>query len=265
MCGAAWLRSGWAAGQSRCSTILTSCFYTYIQLFRIFTPWGQCWNCVHLSSLHTQLELTFAFIFAAGKWVSLTETSRPFRWLLSYSVSLSHSLLLFVCAHPTRFGSPFVCLLISISSFSPVVLFFPHHPFRPPFFHPPPLCLSHSSTPSLWPETDSAVGRRQQTRWSANLLSFPLSIAVCVCMCVCVAQCWIRDRTVIRFPVTACDPKNHDWGAVDSWPGACCRERGDGWDLDIIASSDNMAAEEGQGWEGYCQMYSIIDDLLLIT
>lgn len=79
----------WLAGQSHCSTILSSCFCAHLQQFLIFTPWGHCWNCIHLSSLHSQLELTLAFIFAVGQWVSLTETFRPLRWLLFSSVSFS--------------------------------------------------------------------------------------------------------------------------------------------------------------------------------
>lgn len=140
------LRWGWAAGQSHCSTIQSSCFYTHIQLFQIFTPWGQCWNCVHLSSLHTQLELTLAFIFAAGQWVSLTETFRPLRWLLSSSVSLSLSLPLFVCACPHWLCFLFICLLISIFSFSSFI------PFIIPFtLQSPILSLCSFSLPLSLP------------------------------------------------------------------------------------------------------------------
>lgn len=60
-------------------------------------------------------------------------------------------------------------------------------------------------------------------------------------------------------------PKNREWGPVDSWLGACCRERCNGWDLDIVASSDVMEAEAGQGSEAYYQMNSITLDSLKIT
>lgn len=60
-------------------------------------------------------------------------------------------------------------------------------------------------------------------------------------------------------------PKNREWGPVDSWLGARCRERCDRWNMDIIASSGTTAAEKGQGSEAYCQMLPITDDSLMIT
>lgn len=75
---------------------------------------------------------------------------------------------------------------------------------------------------------------------------------------MCVAQCWIQDRRVIRFPVTACDPKTmSEIRSIAGQVPAAGREAMVG----IIASSDNMAR---QGWWAYRQMYSIRDDSLQI-
>lgn len=169
MCAASHfcLRWVWPAGQSSCSPMLLVCFHAHVQLFQIFTPWGQCWNCVHLSSLHTRQELTLAFICAAGQWASLTETFRPLRWLLSF-LSLYHSLrLLFLCQlQPDLPFSPYFNLHFCLGSPS----------FFSSFVCPSPLLL-HTA---LWFETDCTVRRRQQSWWSANLLSFLQSTSVCV-------------------------------------------------------------------------------------
>lgn len=164
---------------------------------------------------------------------------------ISLPLFLSHRL--FVCGR----SNP-VSFLPSLSSFilqpsilsSPLSLLFPS---------PPPSLPPFSLSPSL-----SVCQKRQQRRWSANLLSFPQCIVVCVCV-----PCWTRDSGVIRFPVTARDPKTMSevWSIAGQVPAAGGRD--DGWDLDIIASSDDKAA--GQGWEAYCQMFSITDDSLLIT
>lgn len=235
---------GEAAGRSHCSTVLS--FHT---LFLISIPWDQCRNFDHLSSVRTRLELTLALVFAAGQWVSLTETLRPFRWLLPSSVALSLSLSFSLTVSLSAAAlTPFLfyplshLLFSSRPSFPPLFLFF-SHPLLPPFLHSPSL---------------SVCQKRQQSRWSANLLSFPQCIVVCVCV-----PCWTRDSGVIRFPVTARDPKTMSevWSIAGQVPAAGGRD--DGWDLDIIASSDDKAA--GQGWEAYCQMFSITDDSLLIT
>lgn len=103
--------------------------------------------------------------------MSPTQTFRPLRRLLSSSVSLPISLPLFACAHSNHAHFLFLC-------FS----------FPPFFFHflsflSSPFSLFYTA-PTLWHETDSAVGRSQQIRWSANLVCFPWSINVCACMCV---------------------------------------------------------------------------------
>ena len=176
---------------------------------------------------------------------------------------------LFVCARSNR-----VSFSLSLIFYSPAVdpflLSFSSSPI--PFSLPSsilslslslPLSACHSVTRSLWPETDNAVRKkkkkRQQSRWSANLLSF----LQCIVVRVCVRPCWTRDSGVIRFPVTARDPKTMSevWSIAGQVPAAGRRD--DGWDLDIVASSDDKAG--GQGWEAYCQMYSITDDSLLIT
>lgn len=171
-----------------------------------FYPRGQCWNCIHLSSLYTQLELTLAFIFAAGQWVSLTETFSPLRWLLSWSVTFSLSLpLFFFCAHPHPVCFLFLCILISISSFSSFV------PFTIPFFFSSilSLCLSLHHSPTLaW---DRECCRKKATELVFSKSSVPPAEYHCMHVYstgyVCVSQCWIQDRGVICFPVTACDPK----------------------------------------------------------
>lgn len=80
------------------------------------------------------------------------------------------------------------------------------------------------------------------------LLSFPRHNTHCVCVLGWVggsggggvAHCWTLDSRVICFPVTACDPKNHEWSPVDCWPGACCRRP----QREITASS---VCSRGQG------------------
>lgn len=48
--------------------------------------------------------------------------------------------------------------------------------------------------------------------------------------------------------------KKHEWSLVNSWRGACCWGRQSGWDLEIMASSDNVAAEAGKVWDVYWLM-----------
>lgn len=223
----------WGETMQQGSSTAVSCCHVstlYLTILDFFTPpWGWCCNRVHLSSLHTQLELTRAFIFAGGWWVSPTQTFRPLRRLLSSSVSLPISLPLFACAHSNHARFLFLC-------FS----------FPPFFFHflsflSSPFSLFYTA-PTLWHETDSAVGGSQQIRWSANLVCFPRSINVCACMCVCV--CGTVLDMGQESHLLSCHslwPKNHKWGLVDSWPGACCRRRGERWDFDVISSSDNIA------------------------
>lgn len=247
------------------AVILWWCFSTRFQLFLIFYP------------LRSMLKLCSSFIPAhtAGanscihlcrRTVSETETFRPFRWLLSSSVSLSLSMPLFVCFHFHRVFSPlFPYLLISISASYSLLLFFQHHyfslsPLQSSLLSSLPLSFYNSL--SLSGLRHSAVKRRQQSWWSANLLSFLRSIAVCVYIYVCVAQRRTQDRRLIRFPVTACDPKTMSEVRSIAGQVPAAEGRDDGWALEIIASSDNMAVQAGQG---YCRMYSITDDSLLIT
>lgn len=144
---------GEAAGRSLllilhyyCSTVLS--FHT---LFLISIPWDQCRNFDHLSSVRTRLELTLALVFAAGQWVSLTETLRPFRWLLPSSVALSLSLSFSLTVSLSAAAlTPFLfyplshLLFSSRPSFPPLFLFF-SHPLLPPFLHSPSLPLSPSA------------------------------------------------------------------------------------------------------------------------
>lgn len=176
-----WLRQSWGQGSHITVELYLCIFFTYVQLLQIFTPWDQCWNCVHLSSLHTQLELTLASFFAAGLWVSPTETLRPVRWLLSFSFSSSFSLPLFPCVLSNRVSS----LSNSPLFYSSLLFFFSYFLFIPP---PPALLLSpvlsHSSTFFHWLQTDSTVKGKQQSWWSANFMSFPWRLAACARLCV---------------------------------------------------------------------------------
>lgn len=196
---------GEAAGRSHCSTVLS--FHT---LFLISTPWDQCRNFDHLSSVRTRLELTLALVFAAGQWVSLTETLRPFRWLLPSSVALSLSLSFSLTVSLSAAAlTPFLfyplshLLFSSRPSFPPLFLFF-SHPLLPPFLHSPSLPLSPSAKKGKPVVSKSSV--------------FP---AVHCCMCLRA----VLDTGQRSHPLSCHSswPENHEWGLVDSWPGACCR------------------------------------------
>lgn len=194
------------------------CFHAHIQLFQIFTPWGQCWNCVHLSSLHTRQELTLAFICAAGQWASLTGTFRPLRWLLSF-LSLYHSLrLLFLC--PLQPDLPF---------------------FSPPYFNLH-LCLGLSRILSPFRLLSSAFLRRIALSGEDNkaggqqifCLSCRASLSVYVWLRV-------RGRRVICFPITACDPKTtREVQSIAGSVPAIGKEWPPGR-FNLIASSSNVA------------------------
>lgn len=254
----------WGKAEGREVTSQQNCIIVFFftltfNYFWIFTPWDQCWNCVHLSSLHTQLELPLASFFAAGLWVSLTETLRPVRWLLSFS-SLRLSLCLFFpVSSLIRFPLP---LLYFILCFFPSLISFSSSSSLPlPLALLLSLILLHSSSLFfsladrrqivLSKERNKVGGQQILCLSHGALLRVCVWVRACVWVHVHVAHCWIQDSRVIRFPVTACDPKNHEWGPVDSWPGACCRGRGDGWKQEIMASWDNMAAEAGQCWKAY--------------
>lgn len=157
------------------STAISCCHVStlYLTISDFFTPsWGRCWNRVHLSSLHTQLELTRAFIFAGGRWVSPTQTFRPLRRLLSYSVSLPISLPLFACAHSNQARFLFLC-------FS----------FPPFFFH----FLPFLSSPFLFSTLRPLSGTRQivlseeaNRSGGQQILCVSRGASMCVLACVCV-------------------------------------------------------------------------------
>lgn len=204
----------WGETMQQGSSTAVSCCHVstlYLTISDFFTPpWGRCWNRVHLSSLHTQLELTCAFIFARGWWVSPTQTFRPLRRLLSSSVSLPISLPLFACAHSNHARFLFLC-------FS----------FPPFFFH----FLSFLSSLFLFSTLRPLSGTRQivlseeaNRSGGQQILCVSRRASMCVlaCVCVCVAQYWIWDRRVICFPVTACDPKTTSevWSIAGQVPAA---------------------------------------------
>lgn len=198
MCAASHfcLRWVWPAGQSSCSPMLLVCFHAHVQLFQIFTPWGQCWNCVHLLSLHTRQELTLAFICAAGQWASLTETFRPLRWLLSF-LSLYHSLRLLVLCQlqPDLPFSPYFNLhfCLGLSRFSLLLLV-----IRLSISSAPP----HSSL--VW---DGLHCQKTTTKLVVSKSSVFPAEHLCVCACAYDWLSRVKDKTVICFPITACDPK----------------------------------------------------------
>lgn len=111
------------------------------------------------------------------------QTFKMITFLFCLFISRSASLCLLLVTGivlPSTFNPS---LSVSFSSFS----FLHSSPPPPLLFLPSSVFLSlypsDSPPPFLCPETDSAVERRQQRRWSANLLSFPLSIAMCECVC----------------------------------------------------------------------------------
>lgn len=222
----------WGETMQQGSSTAVSCCHVstlYLTISDFFTPpWGRCWNRVHLSSLHTQLELTCAFIFARGWWVSPTQTFRPLRRLLSSSASLPISLPLFACAHSNHARFLFICFSC------------------PPFvFH----FLSFLSSLFLFSTLRPLSGTRQivlseeaNRSGGQQILCVSRGASMCVLACVCV--CGTVLDMGQESHLLSCHslwPKNHKWGLVDSWPGACCRRRGERWDFDVISSSDNIA------------------------
>lgn len=153
---------------------------------------------------------------------------------------------------------PLTCFLIF--AFFLHILFFP---LLPPFSHPLFVSSRLTRLLTLSDQRQIVLSKEGNRAGGRQILCFSRGASSYECVYVCVAHCWTLDSRVIRFPVTACDLKSHEWGPVDSWPGACCRGRGNGWHLEIMASWDNMAVELGQGWKAYCQMYSITADSLL--
>lgn len=179
-----------------------------MQLFHSFNPWGQCWNCVHLSSLHTQQELTLAFISTVGRWVGLTETLRPLRWLLSSSVALSFPLPLSDSVQSNQFPLIYLFLLISRSAHSSFSYRFCIHfpiflsfcPSLSPFSG-----LAHLASPVFLSEHHSSMCDKVDVRHEIHLLSY---------------HSWWPKNT------------SEDW----SLPGGCLQGQRIWRDLHIIAS-----------------------------
>lgn len=118
--------------------------------------------------------------------MSLTETLRPVRWLLSRSASLSFSLAFL----SSLFPCPWLFLI------SP----FTHSTFPPLSFSYPPFTISFLS---FFLAKDRY--RKHQSWWGAERIA---------------AQRLCESRAVC-FPVTASDPKQHG-SLVDSWPAVRC-------------------------------------------
>lgn len=143
----------------------------------------------------------------------------------------------------------FFCLLIYIAIISFLVLFLHHHPgvsltIRSVSFS---LFVSPSGLRQIVLSEESNRASGQQV----FCLSHGESLYVCG---------KVLNSGHHLLSCHSLWPKNREWGLVDSWLDARCRERCNGWDLDITASSDAVAAEAGQGSEAYCQMYSITED-----
>ena len=159
-------------------------------------------------------------------WLRPLDLSDDYFPLLSLYLSPSLSLTVSLSAPAL---TPFLCyplshlLFSSLPSFPPLFLFFTH-PFLPPFFHSPSLPLSFclSLTHSLWPETDNAVGKKKKKATEPVVSKSSVFPAVHCCMCLRVS---VLDTGQRSHPLS-CHiswPENHEWGLVDSWPGACCR------------------------------------------
>lgn len=206
-----------------CSTMLSPASQlTFHFSFFIFTLWGHCRDFVHLRvGANSSIHLCYRTV-SGSDW-----DLQPFKMIaflfclfISLSLSLCHSLS---ASALTRFvfASSVYNLFFLLFSVHPHFLSLPLFPLHP-FFSSSFLSASIFPTPSLWHETDTGVGGRQQSWWSANLLTFLQSTTVCVCVCGTVL-----DTGQGSHLLSCCSlwPKNHEWGPVDSWPGACSWER----------------------------------------
>jgi len=176
----------------------------------------------------------------------------PFSLFIFLSASLWLSPLLPGLSSPPLYCNLYLCLFSSHFSSSCIVPF----SLLSPIIFLFPLCLSFSSTPTLWPETDCAVRRRQQSRWSANLLSFLWSFALCMCVRVCVRH-GSRYKTGESFAFLPHLATQKPCERSGRWLARCLLQKDSKRDLDVIASSDNMATEVEQGWEDGCLTCSI--------